>query len=67
MAFDAEPSVRIHILEDAGYYIDDSVFDIDAQVARQLEVEGLAEIVAAEDPYDVISILAGPAGIGSSW
>ena len=63
----SEPIVRIHVLEEAGYYIDESVFDIDGQVARQLVAAGIVEIVDPETPpYDEINILPGPAGPGTS-
>jgi hypothetical protein len=59
----SEPVARIHVLEDAGFLTDDSVFDIDGQVARELVSYGLAEIVDAES--NPVDIRPGPAGIGT--
>lgn len=64
---ESEPVERIKALGTVGYYIADSVFEIDAQVARQLVTEGVVEIIAAVD-YDAnpINILPGPGANGWS-
>jgi hypothetical protein len=64
----AEPTERVHALVDSGYWVIDAVIDIDAQVARQLVVESVVEIVDPEDPgFEEPIYLDGPAGLWTSW
>jgi hypothetical protein len=52
----AEPLVRVHTLMDAGYYVNDSICEIDGQVARQLVHESVVEIV---DPGTAVDLKVG--------